>query len=580
MKQSAKNRLTLVVTLVMALASMAALPVMAELPPGGSFIDDDGNGHEPNIEAIAAAGITTGCNPPIGDQYCPGNPVSRAEMAAFLLRATGGADSLPTYRGTFPDVPAGQWYTGYVEKLAELGISTGYTDGTFRPSGPVTRAEMAIFITRAIGEEGNLATSRGLFSDVPASAPYAAATERLYDLGITLGCATGPLRYCPADGVTRDQMASFLARAFGLAPVPPPPRPGPAQVRLERQLVAGGLTQPLFLDAPLGDNRLFIVEQPGRVRIVAGGNLLAAPFLDISDLVGTGGERGLLGLAFHPQYATNGRFYVNYTDTGGTSRVAEYVVSSNPDRAEKTTGRVLLSVPQPASNHNGGMLAFGPDGYLYIGIGDGGGGGDPSGNGQRPSTLLGALLRIDVNGGSTYTVPAGNPFVAGGGAAEVWAFGLRNPWRFSFDGQRLYIADVGQGQWEEIDVLTTADGGANLGWSIMEGNHCYKPSSGCNRTGLTLPAFEYGHGEGCSVTGGYVYRGTAIPELNGHYFYGDFCSGWVRSFRYTGGGVADTWDWSGDLGTVSALTSFGTDGQGELYVVSGGGNVYRIVRRG
>ena len=384
-------------------------------------------------------------------------------MAAFLLRATGGADNLPAYRGTFPDVPAGQWYTGYVEKLAELGISTGYTDGTFRPAGPVTRAEMAIFITRAIGEEGNLATSRGLFTDVPASAPYAAATERLYDLGITLGCATGPLRYCPADVVSRDQMASFLARAFGLAPVPPPPRPGPAQVRLDRQLVAGGLTQPLFLDAPRGDNRLFIVEQPGRVRIVAGGNLLATPFLDISDLVGTGGERGLLGLAFHPQYATNGRFYVNYTDTGGTSRVAEYVVSSNPDRAEKTTGRILLSVPQPASNHNGGMLAFGPDGYLYIGMGDGGGGGDPSGNGQRPSTLLGAVLRIDVTGGSTYAVPAGNPFVAGGGAAEVWAFGLRNPWRFSFDGQRLYIADVGQGQWEEIDVLTTADGGANLG---------------------------------------------------------------------------------------------------------------------
>jgi glucose/arabinose dehydrogenase len=568
------------VILVVAVAATIAIPVAAALPPGGSFIDDDGNSHEPNIEAIAAAGITTGCNPPIGDQYCPANSVSRAEMAAFLLRATGAADNLPSYRGTFPDVPAGQWYTGYVERLAELGITTGYADGTFRPAGSVTRAEMAIFIVRAIGEEGNLTAARGLFFDVSASAPYAAATERLYDLGITLGCATGPLRYCPADVVSRDQMASFLARAFKLAPIPPPPRPAPAQVRLERQLVATGLTQPLFLNAPQGDSRLFIVEQPGRIRIVAGGNLLATPFLDISDLVGTGGERGLLGLAFHPGYATNGRFYVNYTDTGGTTRVAEYLVSGNPDRADKASGRTLLSVSQPASNHNGGMLAFGPDGYLYIGTGDGGGGGDPSGNGQQPSTLLGAMLRIDVGGAGTYTVPAGNPFVAGGGAAEVWAFGLRNPWRFSFDGQRLYIADVGQGQWEEIDVLTTADGGANLGWSIMEGNHCYKPSSGCNRTGLTLPVFEYGHGEGCSVTGGYVYRGTAIPELNGHYFYGDFCSGWVRSFRYTGDGVADTWDWTGDLGTVSALTSFGTDGQGELYVVSGGGNVYRIVRRG
>ncbi|MDH3396579.1 MAG: PQQ-dependent sugar dehydrogenase, partial [Acidimicrobiia bacterium] len=215
-----------------------------------------------------------------------------------------------------------------------------------------------------------------------------------------------------------------------------------------------------------------------------------------------------------------------------------------------------------------------------IGMGDGGGGGDPSGNGQRPSTLLGTLLRIDVDRGATYTVPADNPFVAGGGAAEVWAYGLRNPWRFSFDGQRLYVADVGQGKWEEIDVLTTSAGGANLGWSIMEGEHCFNPSSGCSGAGLVLPVFEYGHGEGCSVTGGYVYRGSAIPELAGHYFYGDFCSGWVRSFRYTGNGVANTWDWQADLGTVASLTSFGTDGAGELYAVSGAGTVYRIVRRG
>ncbi|MDR9450314.1 MAG: PQQ-dependent sugar dehydrogenase [Acidimicrobiia bacterium] len=207
-------------------------------------------------------------------------------------------------------------------------------------------------------------------------------------------------------------------------------------------------------------------------------------------------------------------------------------------------------------------------------------GGDQYGHGQRSGTLLGSLLRIDVDSGDQYGIPADNPFVAGGGAAEVWAYGLRNPWRFSFDDQRLYIADVGQGKWEEIDVLTTGDGGANLGWSIMEGTHCYNPSSGCNRTGLTLPAFEYGHGEGCSVTGGYVYRGNAVPELNGHYFYGDFCSGWVRSFRYTGGGVADLWDWTADLGTIASLTSFGTDGQGELYVVSGRGDVYRIARQG
>jgi glucose/arabinose dehydrogenase len=576
---STKRRFRSATILAVALALAVALPAAAELLPGGSFIDDDGNPHEPNIEAIAAAGITTGCNPPIGDQFCPGDPVSRAEMAAFLLRATGQADNLPAYGGIFPDVPAGQWYTGYVERLAELDITRGYSDGTFRPAGLVSRAEMAIFIVRAIGEEANLATLRGLFIDVPATAGYGPSAERLYDLGVTLGCGTDPLRYCPTDVVSRDQMASFLVRAFGLTPTPPPPRPGPAQVRLQLQNVATGLTQPLFLDAPPGDDRLFIVEQPGRIRVVTAGTLRPEPFLDITDLTVSGGEGGLLGLAFHPQYAANGRFYVHYTDRSGDTRIAEYVVGSDPNQADRTSGRVLFSASQPASNHNGGMLAFGPDGYLYIGLGDGGGGGDQFSNGQRPSTVLGSILRTDVDSGSQYGIPAGNPFVAGGGAAEVWAYGLRNPWRFSFDGHRLYIADVGQGKWEEIDVLTTSDGGANLGWSIMEGTHCFDPARGCNQAGLVLPVFEYPHGEGCSVTGGYVYRGTALPELAGHYFYGDFCSGWVRSFRYTGDGVTDTWEWAGNLGTVASLTSFGTDGLGELYVLSGGGDVYRIVRR-
>jgi glucose/arabinose dehydrogenase len=566
--------------LAVVLTVTVAIPVTAELPPGGSFIDDDGNTHEPNIEAIAAEGITLGCNPPIGDRYCPGDPVSRAQMAAFLLRAVGQTADLPSYQGTFPDVPSGQWYTGYVERLADLGITRGYPDGTFRPGGLVTRAEMSLFVLRAIGEDTNVVGYRGVFADVSADAGYAPSTERMYDLGITTGCGTDPLRYCPDAPVSRAQMASFIARAVGLTPTPPPPRPQPSQVRLQLQKVAGGLTQPLFLDAPQGDSRLFIVEQPGRIRVVSGGSLLPEPFLDIADLVGTGGERGLLGLAFHPQYAVNGRFYVNYTDTGGDSRVAEYRAGTDPNKADRAGGRVILTVDQPASNHNGGMLAFGPDGYLYVALGDGGGGGDQFGHGQRSGTLLGSLLRIDVDSGNQYGIPADNPFVAGGGAAEVWVYGLRNPWRFSFDDQRLYIADVGQGKWEEIDVLTTGDGGANLGWSIMEGTHCFNPSSGCNRTGLTLPAFEYGHGEGCSVTGGYVYRGNAFPELKGHYFYGDFCSGWVRSFRYTGGGIADPWDWTTDLGTIASLTSFGTDGQGELYVVSGRGDVYRIARQG
>lgn len=572
------SRRSVVLALLVSLTTaMVGSGAWAALGPGGTFIDDDGNLHEPNIEAIAAAGITQGCNPPIGDRYCPADPVTRAQMAAFLLRATGQAENLPGYRGTFPDVPPGQWYTGNVERLAELGIVRGYDDGTYRPNGLVTRAEMAIFVVRALGEEASLVPVRGLFADVEPTAGYATYVERLYDLGITTGCRTGPLRYCPGDLVSRDQMASFLARAVGLTPLPPPPRPSPSSVRLQLRQVATGLTRPLFVDAPAGDSRVFIVEQPGRIRILSGGTLLPEPFLDISDLVSSGGERGLLGLAFHPDYAANGRFYVDYTDLAGDTRIGEYRVGADPARAERAGGRVIITVDQPAANHNGGMLAFGPDGYLYIGLGDGGGGGDPYRNGQQPGTLLGSILRIDVDGGTPYAVPPDNPFVAGGGAPEVWTFGLRNPWRFSFDGRRLYIGDVGQGSWEEIDVLAT--GGVNLGWSIMEGTHCYNPASGCDRSGLVLPVLEYGHGEGCSVTGGYVYRGSAIPELDGHYFYGDFCSGWVRSFRYAGDGIADRWDWSADLGTIPSLTSFGTDGAGELYVTSATGTVYRIEKK-
>jgi len=339
--------------------------------------------------------------------------------------------------------------------------------------------------------------------------------------------------------------------------------------------VADGLAQPVFVTAPPGDDRLFVVEQGGLIQLLRDGQRLGA-FLDVSALVSTGGERGLLGLAFHPGYPADPRFYVNYTDRRGDTVVAEYRVGADPDRADPALGRTLLTVAQPNRNHNGGMIAFGPDGYLYIGMGDGGGAGDPDRTGQDPASLLGSILRISVDG-DPYTVPP-NPWAGDGGAAEVWAKGLRNPWRFSFDGDLLYIGDVGQGAWEEIDIAHVDSWRLNFGWSIMEGGHCFREAD-CGRTGLELPVLEYAHENGnCSVTGGYVYRGTALPELDGSYFYGDYCSGMVASLRHDLEGLFDLRDWTTTLGAVPGLTSFGIDGAGELYLVTAEGALYRLGR--
>lgn len=527
----------------------------AALPPGGTFIDDDGSFHEANIEAIRAASITLGCDP-VGDRYCPTAPVTRAEMATFLVRALGLSELTPP-APTFTDVAPGAWYFGFVERLAERQISLGYGDGRFGPNDLVTRGDMAVFLVRALDEQP-VATFGGVFADVPSGVYYANHVERIAELEITVGCATGPLRYCPNGAVNRAEMASFLARAFDLPVEPVPARPGLAGVSLALSTIVTGLDRPVFVDAPVGDPRLFVVEQTGKIKIVSNGSLLATPFLDIGGLLSSGGEQGLLGLAFHPQYAENGRFYVDYTDIGGDTRVVEYRVSNDPDVADPASARQLLFVDQPASNHNGGMLAFGPDGQLYVALGDGGGAGDTYKQGQRADTLLATITRIDVDSG----------------ARSLFAYGLRNPWRFSFDSRRVYIGDVGQGAWEEIDVLSTFDAGANLGWSIMEGTHCYGAAT-CATGGVVLPVTEYSHSGGaCSVTGGYVYRGSAIPELVGHYLYGDFCAGWIKSFRYTGT-AEDPRTWGIAVGF---LTSFGTNGFGELYVTSTDGSVRKIVK--
>jgi glucose/arabinose dehydrogenase len=343
----------------------------------------------------------------------------------------------------------------------------------------------------------------------------------------------------------------------------------------------------LYVTQAPGDiSRLFVVEQPGKIRVISRGTLLTTPFLDLTSVAGyDGGERGLLSMAFHPNYANNHRFFVLYTDASGTIQIVRYSVSSDPDVADPTSAQVILSISHPTfANHNGGLITFGPEGYLYIGVGDGGGGGDPAGNAQRTDTLLGKILRIDVNSGSPYVVPASNPFVGLSPARpEIWAYGLRNPWRFSFDRvtHDLYIADVGQSSREEVDVQpATSAGGENYGWNIMEGTICYPPpTTGCSQAGLVPPVFDYvTHSAGtCSITGGYVYRGTRLPLLAGHYVYGDYCSGRVSSFRYGNGAVTEQHDYTPEFGVLGHITSFGEDTAGELYVVTQGGNVYRIV---
>ena len=361
-----------------------------------------------------------------------------------------------------------------------------------------------------------------------------------------------------------------------------PPDGGSGEVTLRAQQVVEGLSSPVFLTAPSGDARLFVVEQPGRIRIVKSGALVATPFLDITSRVVTGGERGLLSMSFDPSYAANGRFYVYYTGAQGDIFVDRFTVSSNPDVANLASDRVITIQHRANTNHNGGLLLFGPDGMLYLGVGDGGGAGDVPNNAQNTEVLLGKILRLNV-ASLPYTIPSGNPFVGQAGADEIWAYGLRNPWRYAFDvptdgaSPKLYIADVGQGAREEVDVADASAAGRNYGWRLMEGTQCYNPSSGCSQTGLTMPVLEYDHGQGCSITGGFVYRGAAIPDIRGHYFYSDYCSGFVRSFRLSGGAAVDQKEWS--VGSVGGVTSFGVDGAGELYVLSSNGRVYRLVRQ-
>jgi glucose/arabinose dehydrogenase len=352
----------------------------------------------------------------------------------------------------------------------------------------------------------------------------------------------------------------------------------PLVLGAQQQWAGSTLGDVVYLTSPPGDARIFVVDQAGRISVVKNGAPLTTPFLNIASTVLYGGEQGLLSVAFDPQFATNGRFYIYYNDLNGDIAVDRYTATG--DVANTASRTNVITIPHPTnSNHNGGLAMFGPDGMLYLGTGDGGAGSDPPNNAQNLNLLLGKLLRIDVTN-LPYTIPAGNPYAgATTGRDEIWAHGLRNPWRYAFDPPTgtLYIADVGQGSREEVNAMPATTAGVNYGWRFMEGTLCHIPAN-CNPVGLTLPVFEYGHADGnCSITGGFVYRGAAIPELVGHYLYADYCVGVLRSFRFSGGQVVDQRTWA--IGDVDNIKSFGVDSTGEIYILSSNGRVYRVVKQ-
>ena len=422
-------------------------------------------------------------------------------------------------------------------------------------------------------------------ADVTAAPPLAA------DPASTQDAVTPPAAEAASIALPTPTPATAAGQPAPEAPAPAPAAPDLNAVAVRLESVVEGLEQPLFVThAGDGSGRLFILEKEGRIRIVQDGQLLETPFLDITGQVSLASEQGLLGLAFAPDYAQSGEFWINYTDLTGDTVVSRFVVSAaDPNQADGASERPLLRIDQPAPNHNGGMLAFGPDGYLWIGTGDGGAANDRFGNGQNPATLLGKMLRIDVtsDGEDPYVIPPGNPWVMADWNGqdvrdEVWAVGLRNPWRYSFDRATgdLWIADVGQNLIEEINVVPSAlttgptTGGLNFGWPIMEGKSCFQAQS-CDATGLVLPVTDYRHDGNCSVTGGYVYRGAAQPAWNGVYFYGDYCSGRLWALAPDG---ADGWNTVELARSQMTISSFGEDKVGELYITDlAGGGVYRLV---
>jgi glucose/arabinose dehydrogenase len=405
----------------------------------------------------------------------------------------------------------------------------------------------------------------------------------LLGLALVIVACAGPTSVPPIVVAPTAPPTPTEAPTFAAVPTPLPALPSPTSVQTLPDAstaswvpVVSGLRQPVDLQHA-GDGRLFVVERPGLIRILRAGQLEPDPFLDLRDRVGAGGsEQGLLGLAFHPRFAENGYVYVDYTDQRGNTVIARYQASA--DRADSASESIVLRVDQPYANHNGGALAFGPDGFLYIGMGDGGSGGDPQGNAQSLQSLLGKILRLDIDHGSPYAIPPDNPYVGSGEVyQEIWASGLRNPWRFAFDRLTgdLYIGDVGQNLWEEIDMLPAGTpGGANFGWNVREGLHAY---AGGATAGFVDPVAEYGHDQGCAVTGGKVVRDAALPGWQGTYVYGDFCTGRVWGLRRAADGA-----WLNGLlfETGMSISAFGEDAAGQVYLLDYGGAVYRLAPAG
>jgi glucose/arabinose dehydrogenase len=393
--------------------------------------------------------------------------------------------------------------------------------------------------------------------------------------GLVTGVAEGQTQIT----ATADGISGSLPITVSTTTPPPPPPPGSDTPALQQ--IVSGLKFPTGIVTPPGDPRLFVLLKAGPIRIIKDGALLPTPFLELTAKVSSSaGEQGLLGLAFAPDYATSGRFFVHYNDHFNVNRVSAFRVSANPDQGDPSSEAQVLAFPQPGVAHNGGQLSFGPDGMLYVGLGDG----DDAdqGRGQSLADPFANIMRIDVST-QPYTVPADNPFVSTADALpEIWSYGFRNPWRFSFDRATgdLYIGDVGESKWEEVNYASASSGagkGVNFGWDEMEGLHCFKLRD-CNQTGFTLPVLEYSHDEGCAVVSGYVYRGPAMPSLQGTYFYADYCAGWVRSFRIQGGVATEQKDWP-ELKPGGQITSFGEDSAGELYIVTQQGGVYKIINQ-
>jgi hypothetical protein len=543
------------------ITTVAPLPSNAALPPGGSFVDDDGSFHEGAIEAIASQQITRGCNPPFSDRYCPADTVDRGAMAAFLRRSLDLPDSTVNH---FSD-DNGSIFEADINAIADAGITNGCAPGRFCPTQPLRRDEMAAFLSRAFG----LSSSTVDFFGDDDGSFFEDDINAIAKAGITNGCRVN--EFCPNGALRRDEMASFLARSLALPIVAPPARPA-----LGWSLVVSGLDDPIEVVAPPGESRLLIAQQGGLVRVFEDGAISGTPFLDLRSQVATGGETGLLSIAVHPDYPGDRRLFAWYYAPDNHTYLVEYDIAA--DLGSASSPRTVLSVAQPFNNHNGGHLEFGPDGYLYLSLGDGGSGNDPGGRARDLSTLLGKMIRIDVDGALPYGIPADNPYVGKSGRDEIWASGLRNPWRWSFDGDRMYIGDVGQAGREEIDMVDVAPVGYDFGWSRFEGSLCNPNDTEftCATTGLTFPVAEYDHSLGRSVVGGIVYRGSTVRSLTAYYLYADTFSGAVRGFRQVGGVLVDQVDLTDRLG-LTGIVGFGTDGSGELLVVNlFAGSIHRL----